>query len=184
MHVKMLLDTSEVLEGPSPPAERFCRSRSDSPPQSARTYSWTELMRRVWSIDVLQCPRCGARMRILAAIHPPGAIRKILDCPGLPFRPPPRLPAHGLSPASELMHVNSQSVAGTMPPTTADIRQGPDPPASQPLLRLHRNPRHHLPRPRRRLAVTRGLAEVRGEAADTSAGNAAFRMAQCPLTLE
>lgn len=53
MHVTMLLDTSEVLEGPSPPAERFCRSRSDSPPQSARNYSWAELMRRVWSNDLI-----------------------------------------------------------------------------------------------------------------------------------
>jgi hypothetical protein len=33
--------------------------------------------------------RCGGRMRILAAIHPPEAIRKILDCRGLPSRPPP-----------------------------------------------------------------------------------------------
>jgi len=28
-------------------------------------------------------------MRILCAIHPPDAIRKILDCLGLPSRPPP-----------------------------------------------------------------------------------------------
>jgi len=28
-------------------------------------------------------------MRILCAIHPPEAIRKILDCLGLPSRPPP-----------------------------------------------------------------------------------------------
>jgi hypothetical protein len=28
-------------------------------------------------------------MRILAAIHPPEAIRKILECLGLPSRPPP-----------------------------------------------------------------------------------------------
>jgi hypothetical protein len=32
---------------------------------------------------------CGARMRILAAIRPPVAIRKILDCLGLPSRLPP-----------------------------------------------------------------------------------------------
>jgi hypothetical protein len=28
-------------------------------------------------------------MRIVAAIHPPEAIRKILECLGLPCRPPP-----------------------------------------------------------------------------------------------
>jgi hypothetical protein len=31
-------------------------------------------------------------MRILAAIHAPEAIRKILDCLGLPSRPPPLAP--------------------------------------------------------------------------------------------
>ena len=54
-----------------------------------RNYSWAELMRRVFSIDVLECPDCGGRMRILAAINLPDAIRKILDCLGLPSRPPP-----------------------------------------------------------------------------------------------
>ena len=34
-----------------------------------RNYCWAELMRRVYLIDVLECPRCGGRMRILAAIH-------------------------------------------------------------------------------------------------------------------
>ena len=43
----------------------------------------------VFSVDVLECDRCGGRMRILAAIHPPEAIRKILECLGLPSRPPP-----------------------------------------------------------------------------------------------
>ncbi|MBI4474297.1 MAG: hypothetical protein HY646_16630 [Acidobacteria bacterium] len=46
-------------------------------------------MKRVWALDVLECPRCQGRMRILAAIHSPDAIRKILDCLGLPSRDPP-----------------------------------------------------------------------------------------------
>jgi hypothetical protein len=47
-------------------------------------------MRRVFEVDVLECPRCHARpMRILAAIHPPEAIRAILDCLGIPTRAPP-----------------------------------------------------------------------------------------------
>lgn len=32
-------------------------------------------------------------MRILCAINPPDAIRKILDCLGLPSKPPPIAPA-------------------------------------------------------------------------------------------
>ncbi len=37
-------------------------------------------------------PRCGGRMRILAAIEDPSVARKILDCLGLPSRPPPVAP--------------------------------------------------------------------------------------------
>jgi hypothetical protein len=56
-------------------------------------------MRRVFAVDVLECPRCSGRMRILAAIHRPEAIRAILDCLGLPSRAPPQAPAaEGLEP--------------------------------------------------------------------------------------
>ena len=46
-----------------------------------------------WALDVLECPRCQHRMRILAAIHPPDATGKILRCLGLPSRAPPLAPA-------------------------------------------------------------------------------------------
>ena len=35
------------------------------------------------------CPYCGGRRRLLAAILDPAAVRAILDCLGLPSRPPP-----------------------------------------------------------------------------------------------
>jgi hypothetical protein len=63
-----------------------------------RNYSWAELMRRVFEVDVLQCPACRGPMRILAAIHPPEATRAILECLGLPTRAPPLAPA---SPAGD-----------------------------------------------------------------------------------
>ena len=69
-------------------------------PCRPRNYSWSQLMRRVFEIDVLECPRCGGRMRILCAIHPPDAIRKILDCLGLPSRPPPIASATPANPSS------------------------------------------------------------------------------------
>jgi hypothetical protein len=72
---QILMDDAARARG-----RRGCRSRN---------YSWAELMRRVFSVDVLECDRCGGRMRIIAAIHPPEAIRKILECLGLPSRPPP-----------------------------------------------------------------------------------------------
>src|SRR6266516_1625539 len=40
-----------------------------------------------FAVDVLECPRCGSRMRILAAIEDPSVAGKILDCLGLPSRP-------------------------------------------------------------------------------------------------
>jgi hypothetical protein len=58
-----------------------------------RNYSWAQLMARVFERDVLRCPRCGGRMRIMAAIDSPEAITKILACLGLPIRPPPVAPA-------------------------------------------------------------------------------------------
>ncbi len=36
-----------------------------------RRLTWAELVRRVFALDVLQCSRCGGRMRVLAAIYPP-----------------------------------------------------------------------------------------------------------------
>ena len=51
------------------------------------------MMRRVFEVDVLECPACQGRMRILAAIHPPEATRAILECLGLPTRAPPIAPA-------------------------------------------------------------------------------------------
>jgi hypothetical protein len=63
----------------------------DMPPH--RNYAWAYLMMRVFLLDVLQCERCGGRMKILAAIHPPDTTRKILDCLGLPTRGPPLAPA-------------------------------------------------------------------------------------------
>jgi hypothetical protein len=58
-----------------------------------RRYAWFELIRRVYSADSLKCERCGGKLRIIGAINPPEAIRKILDCLGIPSRPPPLAPA-------------------------------------------------------------------------------------------
>ena len=54
-----------------------------------RNYAWADLMRRVFSTDVLVCECCGGPMRILSAIHPPETTQKILGCLGLPSRAPP-----------------------------------------------------------------------------------------------
>ncbi len=49
-------------------------------------------MRRVFRVDVLECPRCHGRMQILAALDQPDVLRRILTHLGLSARAPPVLP--------------------------------------------------------------------------------------------
>jgi Zn-finger nucleic acid-binding protein len=51
------------------------------------------LLKRVFDIDIEQCPQCGGTLTILAAIEDPSVIAKILAHLGLPARAPPRSPA-------------------------------------------------------------------------------------------
>jgi hypothetical protein len=74
---------------PHPPAGRPEGSTAERNRPRPRNYSWAELMRRVWEVDVLECPACRSRMRVLCSIHSIEAIRAILECLGLPSRAPP-----------------------------------------------------------------------------------------------
>jgi hypothetical protein len=71
------------------------------PAQRPRRLPWAELLRRVFAVDVLECPSCGGRMRLLAAIQPPDVTRAILDCLELPSRAPPTAAAVPESDAAE-----------------------------------------------------------------------------------
>jgi hypothetical protein len=55
----------------------------------SRRLSWAELLRRVYDIDVLACPRCAGQLRVLAAISDPPVVRQILAHLGLPTERPP-----------------------------------------------------------------------------------------------
>jgi hypothetical protein len=56
-------------------------------------YSWSELLKRVFEIDILVCERCGGPVRVIAAIQEPETAQQILNHLGLPSRPPPITPA-------------------------------------------------------------------------------------------
>jgi Putative transposase/Transposase zinc-binding domain len=62
---------------------------------------WALLLKRVFMADALTCPKCQGRMKILAAITKPDAIRKILDHLGIPSEAP-RRPAARPPPQAEL----------------------------------------------------------------------------------
>jgi len=60
------------------------RELGDDCPHGPRCRSdWATLMQRVFAVDVLECPRCGGKMRILATIHPPEATIAILESLGV-----------------------------------------------------------------------------------------------------
>jgi len=66
----------------------------DTPHPSAPTrISWARLLKRVFEIDIEQCPQCGGALKIIAAIEHPPVIVKILAHLGFPARAPPRSPA-------------------------------------------------------------------------------------------
>jgi hypothetical protein len=44
----------------------------------AARYRWAQLLRRIYEVDPLACPRCAAPMRIVAVITDPAVITRIL----------------------------------------------------------------------------------------------------------
>jgi hypothetical protein len=54
---------------------------------------WAELMRRSFGFEVLACPRCGGRLRLIALIEEARVIRRVLGHLGLPTAVPAALPS-------------------------------------------------------------------------------------------
>ena len=62
--------------------------------------AWARLIQKVYEVDPLECPACGARMKVISFITDPGVVRKILEHLHLwlaNVRPVPR--AHSPPPA-------------------------------------------------------------------------------------
>ena len=57
-------------------------------PGNPRHWAWANLMRRAFDFDVLACPHCGGRMRLIATIEDPQVICRILAHLGLPTESP------------------------------------------------------------------------------------------------
>jgi hypothetical protein len=74
-------------------AESQPDTTDSAPPPRKKNYSWSELLKRVFEIDIFVCERCGGPVRVIAAIQEPKTVQKILNYLGLPSRPPPITPA-------------------------------------------------------------------------------------------
>ena len=57
-------------------------------PNVDRYYTWAELLRRVFRVEIFTCPNCGGVRRLLAAIQDPSSIERVLRAMGLPFDVP------------------------------------------------------------------------------------------------
>jgi hypothetical protein len=58
-----------------------------------RYYTWAELLRRVFGVEVFTCPNCGGKRRLLAAIQDPDSIQRVLRSLGLSGEVPELAPA-------------------------------------------------------------------------------------------
>jgi hypothetical protein len=50
-----------------------------SPYSRRRRQQWAVLLKKVWDIDALKCPKCGGHMKVISFIEQPSVIRRILE---------------------------------------------------------------------------------------------------------
>jgi hypothetical protein len=73
-----------VEDGPAEP---------DPPPSAAAARKrWADLLRRVYEVDPLVCPKCASQMRVVGFITQPDTIKRILDHLRRPQKVRPRPP--------------------------------------------------------------------------------------------
>ena len=76
----------------SPPEDSRDAAGAGDPPPAANGL-WAEFIRRSFGFDVLECPRRGRRLQLIAVIEDPAVIERILRHPGLPTDIPEARPA-------------------------------------------------------------------------------------------
>jgi tRNA(Ile2) C34 agmatinyltransferase TiaS len=47
-----------------------------------RKRAWARLLAKVYEVDSMVCPKCGAEMKVIAVIEDPDELRRILRHPG------------------------------------------------------------------------------------------------------
>jgi hypothetical protein len=89
---------SQVVRYGRPAADDLALTLEPAPRTAVPTHAWTwaALMHRVFALDVLACPRCGGRLRVIATVQDPAVVRTILAHLGLapdPDSPGPAPPS-------------------------------------------------------------------------------------------
>ena len=79
-----------------PPLAQTSSVAAPVPAKSAAGYRpWAELLLRTFALDVLRCPSCGGRMRLLAMITQPASAARFLAAMGEATEVPRRSPSRG-----------------------------------------------------------------------------------------
>lgn len=90
------------------PARRGPRRRPGSPRTAAERHAamtWAQRLKRVFSIDIDTCSRCGGAVRIIASIEDPAVIKQILaHLDQQSGQPPPAVTHPVRAPPPELTH--------------------------------------------------------------------------------
>ena len=60
-------------------ADENAATSAEEPPKSQRYIRWADLLERVFSEDVLRCPRCHGRRHMISVITDPETVRKVLE---------------------------------------------------------------------------------------------------------
>ena len=76
-----------IVPAATEPVQRPGHAPAATAPHRLRL-PWAQLLARVFLADAEKCPRCGARMRWVAALTDPASIRAYLTGVGLPTKPP------------------------------------------------------------------------------------------------
>jgi hypothetical protein len=81
------------------PAKQEEPAKADEEPAPKRRRGgyrpWAELLRRTFAIDVLECPACKGRMKLVAMVTEPIRIVRFLSALGEPTEVPARSPNRG-----------------------------------------------------------------------------------------
>ena len=104
--------------GRSAASEEAAARRAESgASRGPRYWGWATLMRRAFGVDVLACPGCGGRLRLIATLEDPAVVGKILTHLGLrqPADSPGPAPPSADLPAAAPSQQESDPVSGVDP---------------------------------------------------------------------
>ena len=81
--------------------------KAQKPPGKRQLTTWAALIKLVYEVDPLTCPKCGGTMKIIGFIDQDDVIERILRHRGLwrknPPRPPPVKPPHAIEDAVDYL---------------------------------------------------------------------------------